>query len=335
MLRVLAVTNLFPTPYSPTAGTFIERQIHGLSQIGVSVDVMLLDRIQNGRRVYFGLERMVRARVLAFKPDLVHVMYGGTMAEKVTRVITDRPVVVSFCGTDLLGEPLVGWLQQLSAGYNVWASHLAARRADGIIVKSKNLKDALPRGVEESKVRIIPNGVDIERFTPMAKSAARQELGWDQEAAVVLFVTVRGHPRKRLDLAAEAVSKIGPCGRRVELRIMQGVPHDEVPLWLNASDALILTSVHEGSVNVVKEAMACNLPIVSVDVGDVRERLNGVRLCAIVDADAHALSRALTQILLDGNRSNGREHVRSLSLTSVASRLREFYLQVLGNSSSG
>jgi glycosyltransferase involved in cell wall biosynthesis len=163
----------------------------------------------------------------------------------------------------------------------------------------------------------------------MNRNEARRILGWPQESAVVLFVTVRGHPRKRLDLAKEAVSRIGPCGRTIDLRVMQRVPHDQVPLWLNASDVLILTSVHEGSANVVKEAMACNLPVVSLDVGDLRERLTDVRSCAIREPDPEALGRALHDILVARARSNGRDHLQSLTLKAVSTQLQEFYLQVL------
>jgi glycosyltransferase involved in cell wall biosynthesis len=329
MLRILAITNLYPTSFTPTSGTFVEQQIKGLRQEGVAVEVMFLDRIRQGRKAYFGLRRKIKSVELSFKPDLVHVMWGGIMAEKVTRIVKDRPVIVSFCGTDLLGEPLVGWLQKLSSGYNVWASHRAAKRATGVLVKSQNLYNALPDYIDRAKVRIIPNGVDTERFKPMNKSESRKILGWSQDSAVVLFVTVRGHPRKRLDLAEEAVSRCGFCRRKIHLRVMQGVPHDRVPLWLNASDVLILTSVHEGSVNIVKEAMACNLPMVSVDVGDVRERLAGVTRCIITEPNAEALGRALTEILRGDERSNGRDHLQSLTLKTVATQLREFYLQVL------
>jgi glycosyltransferase involved in cell wall biosynthesis len=329
MMRILAVTNLYPTIDAPTSGTFIKQQIKGLKQIGLNVDVMIVDRMKNGRSSYLGLCQMTRSKVLDFQPDVVHVMYGGIMADKVTRAVKDRPVIVSFCGTDLLGQPLVGYISKLSAQYNVWASHRAAKRASGIVVKSKNLEDALPRDIARSKVRIIPNGVDLQQFKPMDKFAARQILGWSMETAVVLFATVRGHPRKRPELAREAIARIKGYDDKISFRIMQGVPHEQVPLWLNASDVLILTSVHEGSVNIVKEAMACNLPVVSVDVGDVRERLTNVRLCAVAEANPEALAEHLRVILNEKGRSNGRDYLAGLTLSAVAEQLKQFYTQVL------
>jgi glycosyltransferase involved in cell wall biosynthesis len=198
------------------------------------------------------------------------------------------------------------------------------------VVKSKNLAEALPGDISRSKVRIVPNGVDTERFKTMERDAARRQLGWPLESEVVLFATVRGHPRKRLGLAQQVTEKLNVNGHKVEFKIMQGVPHEQVPIWMNAADVMLLTSVHEGGVNVVKEAMACNLPIVSVDVGDVRERLNGVEPGAVVNDDPDALASALEEVLREKGRSNGRDHLSEVTLPAVSRRLKEFYFDVLG-----
>jgi glycosyltransferase involved in cell wall biosynthesis len=325
MLRVLAVTNLYPTRHSPTSGTFIEQQIEGLRRIGVTVDILFCDRGHGGKKVYVGLRRQLHNRLGAFKPHIIHVMYGGVMARKVTTAVRHTPVIVSFCGTDLLGEPLVPIYSRLIRQYGVWASYKAARLASAIIVKAKNLQSALPSDIDASKVHVIPNGVNLDRFKPMDRERARCILGWPSDTAVVLFVTVAGHPRKRLGLAMEAFNRMNVCDFKTQFHVMQGVPHDQVPLWLNASDVLLLTSVHEGGVNIVKEAMACNLPIVSVDVGDVRERLLGVRSSMIVDEDPEMLARAMRQILCRHERSDGRSHLSDLTITKVARRLIEVY----------
>jgi glycosyltransferase involved in cell wall biosynthesis len=334
MLRILAVTNLYPAPSTPTSGTFIEQQVKGLRQIGLDVDVMYVNRIQGGMKEYRNLGARVRPRIAAFQPDIVHVMYGGVMADQVTHAVQDRPLVVSFCGADLLGEPLVGYVRTFISKYGVWSSHKAARRAHAIVVKSKNLYDVLPHDIDRSKVRIIPNGIDLERFKPMERNEARRILGWSMESAIVLFATVRGHVKKRPELAHAAIAKT-TCDRPVELRIMQGVPHEQVPLWLNASDALILTSINEGSVNIVKEGLACNLPIVAVDVGDVRERLQGVRLSTIAEPTPEALGLKLGEILQQGERSDGRDHVQDLTITAVAERIKEVYLQAISTYQGG
>ncbi len=101
------------------------------------------------------------------------------MADMVTRAVGDVPTVVSFCGSDLLGERLSGLVRKFVSRYGVMASHKAAKRATGIIVKSENLRDALPNFVDRSKVRIIPNGIDLERFRPLCQETCRARLGWN------------------------------------------------------------------------------------------------------------------------------------------------------------
>jgi glycosyltransferase involved in cell wall biosynthesis len=114
----------------------------------------------------------------------------------------------------------------------------------------------------------------------------------------------------------------------VVLRSLDGVPHDAVPTWLNAADAVLLTSAHEGSPNVVKEALACNVPVVSVDVGDVRERLTGIEGCSVVSPEPEDLAGALERALEHG-RIDGRERVGSLSTASAAAKLCGIYGSVI------
>src|SRR5437016_9190242 len=129
----------------------------------MEVDVVHLNRRRDGMRSYFRVGAKVCHRIEVFHPDLVHVMYGGFMADQVTQAVRKCPAVVSFCGSDLLGELLSGWKRKFIAACGIRASWRAARRARGVVVKSKNLEAALPRCVDRQKVRIIPNGIDLDR----------------------------------------------------------------------------------------------------------------------------------------------------------------------------
>jgi teichuronic acid biosynthesis glycosyltransferase TuaC len=329
MLRILAVTNMYPTPQAPSSGTFVEQQIKGIRQIGLDVDMMFLNRAQRGMGVYLGLGRQIRAKIGKYEPDLVHVMYGGVMADEVTRAVADRPTVISFCGSDLLGELLSGILRKLIAGYGVMASYRAARRACGIVVKSKNLQDALPEDVDRSKVRIIPNGVDLERFKPLNRDKCRKRLSWSGNRFHVLFPTNSGAPLKRPDLAKAAVEATNHSGVQAEMHQLRGVPHDDVPIWLNASDVVLLTSLHEGSPNIVKEALACNIPVISVDVGDVRERIQGIEGCYLAVPEPGDLADKLQMVHAGARRVVSRIKMQELSLECVALQLKEFYSEIL------
>jgi glycosyltransferase involved in cell wall biosynthesis len=325
---------MYPSKDRPFFGTFVEQQIKGLQAMGVEVEVLLSDRAREGVRAYWRLGRSVRERVGA-SPDLIHVMYGGVTAEIVTRAVPSVPVIVSFCGSDLLGEHLPGFVRKLMVAYGVRASHRAARRAAGIVVKSRNLRDALPRGLDPGRVKIIPNGVDLNRFKPMEAGQCRRRLSWDPDRFHVLFPANTGAPLKRLWLAQAALAAAEREGLASDLHLLQGVPHKEVPVWLNASDVVLLTSEHEGSPNVIKEALACNVPVISVDVGDVAERIEGIEGCFLAAADAASLAAKLHRVRERNARVDGRIKMDMLSLENVTRRLISFYQDVLAFGNGG
>jgi len=260
-MKVLAITNLFPTAVNPWLGTFVEQQVKGLTEIGLHIDVMSLDRLAEGPGVYFKLRENIRQRLKDTKFDLVHVMYGGVMADLATGILADIPNVITIHGSDLLGDKMAAPVTRFSAHVGVLATRRAARRSDGVITVSNLLKDALPAYVDRSKVRVIPCGIDINRFKPEDPAACRKQLGWDPESYHILFAT-SGAPVKRPELAKQSVQRLSQRGIRAEFHEMRGIPYAQVPTWINASHALVLTSQHEGSPTIVKECLACNVPIV-------------------------------------------------------------------------
>jgi teichuronic acid biosynthesis glycosyltransferase TuaC len=331
MRRILAVTNVYPAPNSPASGTYVEQQIKGLLRIGLEVDVLFADRANRGARVYRSLSTEVREHIARNRPEIIHVMYGGVMADVVTRSVRDYPTVVSFCGSDLLGENLSGCIRKVISRYGILASHRAAKRADGVIVKAKNLRDALPAALDHSKVKIIANGIDLERFKPLSRSECRRRLGWKAESFNLLFPANGGDPVKRPALAEAAVEHLNQAGIKTTLHHLRGVNHDEVPIWLNASDAVILTSKQEGSANVVKEALACDVPVVSVDVGDVRERISGIEGCYLALPEPADIALQLRMVHQGRRRVTGRSTLQEMSLESVAHRLKDFYEVILNS----
>ena len=328
-LRVLAVTNIYPTPERPALGTFVEQQIKGLRAIGLEVEVEFVDRAGRGMGVYRDAGARARRRAREIGADLVHVMYGGILADEVTREVTDRPRLVSFCGSDLLGELLSGWWRRVVSGLGVRASHRAARRADGIIVKSRNLRDALPTGLGTKPVVILPNGVDLARFSPLDRATCRESLGWSASSFHVLFPFNTGDRRKRPWLAQAAIDRVRERGVAAELHPLRDVPHERVPVWINACDAVLLTSLHEGSPNVVKEALACDVAVVSLDVGDVRERLEGIAGCYLATPDPGDLAGCLQRVHEGPGRVQARARMADFSIDRVAARLERVYRDVL------
>ena len=144
-----------------------------------------------------------------------------------------------------------------------------------------------------------------------------------------------GGANKRLPLAEETVKRLQAMGTPAKLHVMTETPHIEVPIWLNASDALLLTSMHEGSPNIVKEALACNRPVVSVDVGDVKERLEGIKGCYIGLPDSEDLARKLTMVAKGPEIVESREKMKKLSIEAVAGRLLRVYESVMKSKAGG
>lgn len=241
--------------------------------------------------------------------DLVHAVQGAVAPLALAQ--PTRPVVLSLWGTDLFGRlgPVSRW---------------CARRANAVVVMSPEMARSLARDAH-----VIPHGVDLERFRPRDRAAARAALGWDADAASVLFPysearTVKNYPRAARVVAA-ARERID---RPVRFETVSGVAHERVATYMNAADALLLTSDHEGSPNTVKEALACNLPVVTTDVGDVRRRLDGVSHSFVCQTDRELVD-ALVSVLRHGERSNGRATVRELPEDRQARRLRGVYEDVI------
>ncbi len=321
-MRVLMITAPMPTLEQPGTAAPVARQVESLRALGVQVAVVELKGIK--RLKYF--QARLRLQALARSADLIHAHYG--YSGWIARSQFGKPVVVSFMGDDLLGTPdAEGRLRPLSKAL-VQVNRYVARTVDAVIVKSAEMAEV----VRPVKAHIIPNGVDLQTFRPLDPHEARSELGWMEGKRHILFPGNPDLPRKGFALAQAMVAHAAArMGEPLELVPLWGVAADRVALVMNACDAMVLTSYVEGSPNVVKEAMACNLPIVSVTVGDVPERLAGVAGCAICPRDPAALDNALVQVLRDGRRTTGRciLQAQGLDLDSVARKILAIYEDVL------
>ncbi|MCB0355271.1 MAG: glycosyltransferase family 4 protein, partial [Bdellovibrionales bacterium] len=207
-------------------------------------------------------------------------------------------------------------------------SHLAAWRAKHIIVVSEGLANRVRRW--RKPLSVIPSGINLERFYPMSKSKCRDEIGWSPTVKVVLFNRGSDAFLKGEDLVLESMEELRSCGEVCQLFVLDGnVPHDKLPLYINAADCVVLASRHEGSPNIVKEAMACEVPVVSVDVGDVRERLSeSTRSCLVESRDSALFAEAILRILREERRGSDRALISSLELGQVSRRVVSVYESV-------
>jgi len=314
---------LAPDPDTGTAAVWATRQVDSLKALGVEVDIYIFRRRRSPRGLLWGgLELRRKAR--EFQADLVHVHYGAAQA-LVAVLASPVPVIVSYCGSDLLGHYDPTGRKLWSGRLSHFLSQLSALRALRAIAKSEELRRTLWWPWCRKRCEVIPNGVNLTQFTPMSRAAARAALGWSHDDPVVLFINRRGAWVKDPELARAAYEEAKKSIPSLQCCVVENEPADRIPLFLNAADALLITSRHEGSSNAVKEAMACNLPVISTACGDVPERLEGVRHCHVCSRDPAELGARLAEVIGAGERSDGRRHVAELGMESVARRVLACY----------
>lgn len=325
-LRVFVLTNMWPTDAHPHYGVWIESHVRAVVERGVSVRV----RFVNARRTRWAYARSaLRIVLLNFEPrqyDLLHAQsgYAGALALLQFRI----PVLISFMGScDLLHESGKDGRVALKSRIAAAVSRQLARSSDHTITMTSEMERALPASARPRNW-VLPHGVDRSLFRPIPRAVARARLGWGSDERVVLFV---GHTEnKRFDLALAAVDIARSERPDLQLKRLAHGPQRDVPVWMNAADVLIVTSNVEGSPNMVKEAMACGLPIVSVDVGDVRNVIAGTRNCHITERDPRMLAAALLEVLgAAPERSDGRMRSEHLALAVIADRLVSIYRETI------
>jgi glycosyltransferase involved in cell wall biosynthesis len=321
-IRVLMVTSDWLWNSWGGPAVFIARQAEFLRREGVEVDLFPFRGSRQAKN-YMAAWREVQRRLDQGSYDLVHAQFGQSGLTALPKRV---PLVVTFRGDDL--EGIIGESgRYIPAGWLLrFLSRTVARQADAAIVVSEHMKRHLPRSVD---AHVLPSGIDLDLFRPEPRDEARRRLGLPASQRFALFVGNPKLARKRFDLAQRAVEIVN---RSIPTRLLVGweKPHHEIVALMNACDALVFTSMQEGSPNAVKEALACNLPVVSVPVGDVPFRLRGVQGCELCPDDrAETIASALGRVLWRGERSDGRRAIRDLDERILTGRLIDIYRSVL------
>jgi teichuronic acid biosynthesis glycosyltransferase TuaC len=321
-IHVLAVSNHWSRKNSH-AGIFVDRQIQALRQLGLRVSTFD-SGLSHSPIKLFRKWRELKQTVRELKPDLVHARYGSMVA--LLCVLSGGKTVITFCGSDLHGG---AGTSRLRAWLGVFLSNVAALGAPALICVSASLRDRL--WWRRNEVAIIPNGVDLNHFFPHPREKARKRLGWNTDAPIVIIDAARDPICKGLDLAQQAIELVREKIPYAQLKILNHVPPEEMPFHCSAADLLLCASRREGSPNIVKESLACNLPVVSTPVGDVPDRLQGVTPSRVVARNPESMARAMIEILQERKRSNGREQMRDLTLEIAARKVVEVYRGALSD----
>jgi len=203
--------------------------------------------------------------------------------------------------------------------------YFANYRWSKTIVKSEDMKIRL--GLNNAV--ILPNGVDLNLFKPLDKKECRNKLGWDLDKKYILFASNPARPEKNFVLAKQTIENLN--NDKIELKVVYDVDHKLMPIYLNAADVFLLTSKWEGSPNIVKEAMACNIPIVATEVGDIKYLFGNIEGYYYTDPDPNKLVEYINFVLNNDIKPTGRQRIIDLNLDydSFAEKLISIYLEIL------
>jgi glycosyltransferase involved in cell wall biosynthesis len=311
-VRVLVVTNFEPEDAAPQRGRWVRDQIDEVRKRGIEVDVF---SFPPGRNEYIPATRRLRALLRRDRFDLVHAHYG--LPGWCARLAGAQPLIVSFHGTDVR-HPVVGAL-----------SRRLAWRVDLVAAVSRTLfapEDGRPGLPAVPGSAVLPCGPDLERFVPQARAEARRALGLDPAGRYLVGPANPARPEKRHDRAAEVAAA---CG--AELLTGGSIEPERMPSWINAANAVLVTSNYEGFGMAAVEALACEVPVLSTPVGIAPYALSGIDGCLCAPFDAAVWSAAAQPHLDSPNpRVTGMSRAASLSAARMAERTIEAYRDVTG-----
>jgi glycosyltransferase involved in cell wall biosynthesis len=316
-MRVLVVTNFVPDPTAPQRGRWVTDQVEEVRRQGVEVEVFSFPM---GRGQYAPATRRLRALLRGDRFDLVHAHYG--LAGACAKLAGARPLLVTFHGTDVR-HPVAGKI-----------SRALAHRIDLVAGVSRGLfapeggRPGLPKVPGANAV--LPCGIDLDRFGPIQRTEARRQVGLEADGRYLLFPANPTRPEKRHDRAAALADEAGAT-----LLAGGDIEPDRMGHWLNAANAVLITSDNEGFGLACLESLACGVPVLSTPVGIAPSALSGVAGCLCAEYDTATWTQALKPHLeADEPRVDGAARARRFSAGRMAERVVIAYEEILGNDAS-
>ena len=300
----------------------IKKQGESISKKNHKIDFFAIKGkgIKGYARNIIPLSRKLKSK----KYDVIHAHFGlCAIVCYLSQYLKFRktPFVISLMGSDVLSpEKENSLLQKLIRKYVLW---IVKYKTDYIIVKTEELYNLIKLPIKTS---IIPNGVDFNQFIPLDKSKMQHELQWAKDCKHILFAANPARPVKNYNLTKKAIDKIKT--HNVVLHHLVNIKHDDIPKYMNASDVVVLSSLFEGSPNVIKEAMACNRPIVSTNIGDVELILKNVKGCFLAENTIADFSNKIVEAIKFDQATKGRDHIEHLKEDKIAEKIISIYSQI-------
>jgi teichuronic acid biosynthesis glycosyltransferase TuaC len=319
----LIVTTEWPTSQKPYRVPFLTRQIDLLRNRGLEFEIFHFE----GRRNPFNYLKAfikIQRKISSNKFDVIHAQWGQSALPV---LFSEIPLVVTFRGSDLYGITRTDGTYSVLGKILTYLSSLTSRKAKAIILVSAAMRKLLPK-ISQTKVSIIPTGINLNLFRPLSMEECRIKLGLDLTKKFVLFGGDPERADKRFNLASESLVYVNQK-YHVEFLIARNVEQTAMPLYINAANLILLTSKHEGSPNIIKEALACNKPIVTVNVGDVSERIGSIRGSRITDDSPISIAQAITGVLEEKEFYESRNSILELDENLITDKIIDIYNHIL------
>jgi len=284
-------------------------QGNSLKDIGHEVSFFTIK--EKGIKGYFKYIFVLKKFLKSHTYDVIHAHYS--LSAIVAALAGGKPLVVSLMGSDVKASPVLKYLIKVCHTL-FWKK---------VIVKSRDMRDSC--GIDRASV--VPNGVNFSRFKSIPKESALKVTGWDVDKKHILFAANPKRREKNYTLAKKAFDLVNQ--EDIELQTLVDIPNEIMPSYFNAADVILLTSLWEGSPNVIKEAMACNCKIVAVNVGDVSEIIGNTDGCFVTSFDEYEIATDINNALNYSQKPKGRVQIPHLNSEVVAVKLTNLYKEVL------
>jgi glycosyltransferase involved in cell wall biosynthesis len=327
-MKILTVTNMYPFAGDRHYGSFVREHVDALTRKDVEVDVVFVNPREGKTRYLTEMPRLARA-IRERSYDVLHAQHSYCVVQTagLRRVLgMDTPLLFTIHEGEAYSASSVGRSRMLTKRlvYSRRVKRLALELSDHVVTVDERLLSML---AYRGSYSVIAPAVDTEMFRPMDREECRRQLKLPRDKAILFFPASAARPEKGADAFRAALAYVNP-----NVRVVYGgrIARADMPLYMNAADVVVQTSHFEASPMVVKEAMACNTPVVSTDVGDVRALFGSARGCFLTDREPEKIADSLRRAQEWTDPVGGRERIlaRGLNPATVAERYREVYREM-------
>jgi glycosyltransferase involved in cell wall biosynthesis len=327
-LKVLVLTNMYPHREDPASGIFVKEQVESLRMLGLEIDVIFINGIKNRFNYLRGIFEFLR-KVHQNQYSLIHAHH--TYCALIGKLYNRVPLLLTFHEGEINTE--IGILERIRK-YGVWKIPIFSQRLKRWIgKKAEGIISVFPEGgplLGREDAFVIPCGIDLHLFKPIPLKRAKRKLNLPLNEKILLFSADPSRREKRYDIARDAYQIVKKKIPNLRLVHLSGIRRSHLPLIMNSAELMILTSDFEASPMVIKEAMAVNLPILSVDAGDVADLIKNTKGCFISPRNPESLALKIEEIVANGfPRTNGRDKILHLDNENISRKILAVYKEMV------